>query len=131
MPFDTWVHLIGNGVGDVFDGMYQTNPAPLSCSVTTNRPASPLITRSAVGDHEMTSVDVDTELDELSADVYPSSGEDMSLSVVIPCLNEQANITAVYLEVIEELAQYEPLEVLFVDDGSTDGTLGVIKDLAH
>lgn len=56
---------------------------------------------------------------------------DISLSVVIPCLDEEANVESVFQEVISELAGYAPLEVLFVDDGSTDGTLEVIKGLAE
>jgi polyisoprenyl-phosphate glycosyltransferase len=70
------------------------------------------------------------ELDDLPDAVAIEPGVDVALSVVIPCLNEQANIAAVYREVITELARYEPLEVLFVDDGSTDGTLEEIKRLA-
>lgn len=82
----------------------------------------------------MTNTEIDDALDALGEGVQgphdQDDGGDMSLSVVIPCLNEEANIDAVYREVIAELAGYEPLEVLFVDDGSTDGTLDAIKHLA-
>src|SRR3954463_4634639 len=53
-----------------------------------------------------------------------------SLSVVVPCLNEEDNIEPVYREIVEELDRYDELEVLFVDDGSTDATLQRIKALA-
>lgn len=53
-----------------------------------------------------------------------------SLTVVIPCLNEEDNVEPAYREVIGELGQYE-LEVLFVDDGSTDRTLERIRALAE
>jgi hypothetical protein len=75
--------------------------------------------------------DADVALGPLESNRFASGGEDMSLCVVIPCLNEQDNVEAAYLEAITELAAYEPLEVLFVDDGSTDGTLEVIKELAR
>lgn len=54
----------------------------------------------------------------------------VGLSVVIPCLNEQDNVEPVFDEIVTELAGYE-LELLFVDDGSADRTLDVIKRLAR
>jgi polyisoprenyl-phosphate glycosyltransferase len=53
-----------------------------------------------------------------------------SLTVVVPCLNEEDNVEPAYREIITELGQYDDLEVLFVDDGSTDGTLARIRALA-
>jgi polyisoprenyl-phosphate glycosyltransferase len=79
---------------------------------------------------EMTNSHV-AEADELSMGHERPGHEALALSVVIPCLNERANIDAVYREVVTELAEYQPLEVLFVDDGSTDGTLEAIKSLAE
>ncbi|MFY1693724.1 glycosyltransferase family 2 protein [Plantactinospora sp. WMMB782] len=52
----------------------------------------------------------------------------ISLTVVVPCLNEAENIEPAYREIVTELDCYE-LQVLFVDDGSTDGTLELIKAL--
>jgi polyisoprenyl-phosphate glycosyltransferase len=54
-----------------------------------------------------------------------------SLSVVVPCLNEEDNIEPVYREIVEELDRYDELEILFVDDGSTDATLQRIQALAR
>lgn len=51
------------------------------------------------------------------------------LSVVIPCFNEVDNIAPCYREVVAELGDLD-LELLFVDDGSTDGTLREITALA-
>ncbi|HET6703564.1 glycosyltransferase family 2 protein [Amycolatopsis sp.] len=51
------------------------------------------------------------------------------LTVVIPCFNEVENIEPSYREITNELGHY-PLELLYVDDGSTDGTLAEIRALA-
>jgi dolichol-phosphate mannosyltransferase len=49
----------------------------------------------------------------------------MDLSIVIPCYNEVANVSKLQAEfhpVAAELAKTRSVEVVFVDDGSTDGT---------
>lgn len=51
------------------------------------------------------------------------------LTVVIPCFDEEDNVVPSYREITEELADHD-LELIFVDDGSTDGTLAAIKRLA-
>ncbi|MCD8118754.1 MAG: glycosyltransferase family 2 protein [Lachnospiraceae bacterium] len=53
------------------------------------------------------------------------------LSIIIPALNEQETIPILY-ETIEALAPELPvnLEYLFIDDGSTDGTMEVVRGLA-
>jgi hypothetical protein len=56
--------------------------------------------------------------------------EPTGLSVVIPCYNEADNIEHIYAEVMAELGHLD-LEVVFVDDGSSDGTLIAIKKLAE
>jgi glycosyltransferase involved in cell wall biosynthesis len=54
----------------------------------------------------------------------------VSVSIVIPCLNEQGNILALFERIRSELAGDYNFEVIFIDDGSTDGTLDVLRDLA-
>jgi glycosyltransferase involved in cell wall biosynthesis len=49
---------------------------------------------------------------------------------VVPCYNEAAGLQWAYEELIKELSRYD-VEVLFVDDGSTDGTLDLIKGFAE
>jgi glycosyltransferase involved in cell wall biosynthesis len=53
------------------------------------------------------------------------------LSVVIPVLDEEANVSALLARLVQVLeAQDESFEVIFVDDGSTDGTFGRLRSLA-
>lgn len=54
------------------------------------------------------------------------------LSIVIPVLNEQESLPALHAE-IDEVARERGLEieVIFVDDGSTDGSWRVIEELAE
>ncbi|MEQ0559081.1 glycosyltransferase [Amycolatopsis sp. NEAU-NG30] len=55
--------------------------------------------------------------------------EQSGLSVVIPCFNEAENIEPSYREITNALGQCS-LELFYVDDGSTDGTLTKIHSLA-
>jgi polyisoprenyl-phosphate glycosyltransferase len=53
------------------------------------------------------------------------------VTVLVPCLNEEANIGDLILEVRQALAGSGATpEFLFVDDGSTDGTLDVLRRTA-
>jgi glycosyltransferase involved in cell wall biosynthesis len=53
------------------------------------------------------------------------------LSVVIPVLDEEANVAALLARLVQVLeAQHESFEVIFVDDGSTDGTFACLRRLA-
>ena len=51
------------------------------------------------------------------------------LTVVIPCYDEGESIVPAYAEIVSELGGYD-LELLFVDDGSSDETLSRIRELA-
>ena len=53
------------------------------------------------------------------------------ISVVVPCFNEEEVLSMFYKKTSEVLNEIEDItyELLFVDDGSTDGTLSVMKDL--
>ncbi|RPI89751.1 MAG: glycosyltransferase, partial [Planctomycetaceae bacterium] len=52
------------------------------------------------------------------------------VSVVIPALNEEGNLHAVYSRVAEIFSEVPfDFELVFVDDGSTDRTLEVGKQL--
>lgn len=50
---------------------------------------------------------------------------EMDLSIIVPCYNEIENVPKLrqeFLPVVADLAQSHSLEVIFVDDGSIDGT---------
>ena len=50
------------------------------------------------------------------------------ISIIIPVLNEAANLDALIARVTGVLAQVpEAFEIVFVDDGSTDGTLAKLR----
>lgn len=54
------------------------------------------------------------------------------LSVVVPCYNEQKSIALFYNEIIkvsDSMKSYVDFEFIFVDDGSHDDTLSILRDL--
>jgi glycosyltransferase involved in cell wall biosynthesis len=53
------------------------------------------------------------------------------ISVVVPLLNEEHSLETLYEEIARALEpQAQPYEVIFVDDGSTDGSMTVLSELA-
>jgi len=50
----------------------------------------------------------------------------MRISVVIPVCNEAENVGPLVTEIQAALADSEPFEIIFVDDGSTDGTAAAV-----
>lgn len=53
-----------------------------------------------------------------------------SLSIVIPVFNEVDSLPELHRELSEVLAESNDYEIIYVDDGSTDGTTEVLIDLA-
>ncbi|BCJ49630.1 glycosyl transferase [Actinoplanes sp. NBRC 14428] len=51
------------------------------------------------------------------------------LSIVVPCFNEENSLVPLH-EALREAVPGVPVEFVFVDDGSTDGTLEVLRKLA-
>lgn len=53
------------------------------------------------------------------------------ISVIVPCYNEEESLPLFYNETSKVLMSIEgtDYEILFVDDGSSDRTLKMIKDL--
>lgn len=53
----------------------------------------------------------------------------MKLSFIIPALNEEESIKILYEEILQNIPGYE-YEIIFIDDGSTDNTLNIMKTIA-
>ena len=54
----------------------------------------------------------------------------MKISIVVPCYNEEKTVPLLFDEV-EKFKDGHEFEYLFIDDGSSDGTLQAIKALAR
>ncbi|WFE20465.1 glycosyltransferase family 2 protein [Solwaraspora sp. WMMD937] len=59
-------------------------------------------------------------------------GRPLRLSVVVPCFNEDASLTRLHTAVTTAVTALDDVEVeyVYVDDGSTDGTLAELRRLA-
>ncbi|MCQ2972624.1 MAG: glycosyltransferase family 2 protein [archaeon] len=54
----------------------------------------------------------------------------MSMDIVVPCYNEEKVLTQFFEEVNYQMKDYE-WKIIFVDDGSQDNTLNIIKKLSN
>lgn len=56
----------------------------------------------------------------------------MKLSLVVPCFNEEGNVSHFYKEVKNDFSEVDfDYEIVFVNDGSKDGTLNELKKLLN
>ena len=66
------------------------------------------------------------------ADALPASDAGVEVSVVLPIFNEKQSLPTLFASLIEVLASMKGgYEILAVDDGSTDGSLEVLRELAR
>ena len=59
----------------------------------------------------------------------PQSGRDKVCSVLIPARNEEANIASAVRSILE--SSEAPLEVIVLDDGSSDRTAEIVREIAQ
>ena len=52
------------------------------------------------------------------------------ISIVIPVFNEHESIVGLYSEICEIISLYNDWEIIFIDDGSSDGSAEIIIDIA-
>lgn len=61
-----------------------------------------------------------------------SQANPLMYSVVVPFYNEQESVAQLYVKIIEVMdALGEPYEIVFVDDGSKDGTFRLMSEIAR
>ncbi len=54
----------------------------------------------------------------------------MLLSFIIPVLNEEESLLQLYNEILQNIGTHS-YEIIFIDDGSTDGSFEIMKELAE
>jgi dolichol-phosphate mannosyltransferase len=59
--------------------------------------------------------------------LLPETREAMKISIVVPVCNEADNVGPLAQEIRAALAAHRPFEIIFVDDGSTDGTAAAVS----
>jgi dolichol-phosphate mannosyltransferase len=60
----------------------------------------------------------------------PSSGAAPRISVVVPVRNEAGNVAPLIDEIARAMAPLAPFEIIYVNDGSSDGTAQELRSLA-
>jgi glycosyltransferase involved in cell wall biosynthesis len=60
----------------------------------------------------------------------PSSGAAPRISVVVPVRNEAGNVAPLLDEIARAMAALAPFEIIYVNDGSSDGTAAELRALA-
>ena len=51
----------------------------------------------------------------------------MKISIVIPLFNEKESFLNLYSEICNAVKKYNDYEIIFIDDGSSDGSKGEIE----
>lgn len=70
-------------------------------------------------------------MDQTGSNFKPSEKQAPELSLFLPVLNEEDNLRPMHEKIAGELDRLgKPSEVIYVDDGSTDRSLEVLKELA-
>jgi dolichol-phosphate mannosyltransferase len=56
---------------------------------------------------------------------------DPKISVIVPVFNEEMNIMPLMQRLMKVLERYISREIVFIDDGSTDGTLNILRTISR
>ena len=59
---------------------------------------------------------------------YPAGTDSLKLLIAVPCLNEEENLPGVIDSLPRVLSGFDQVEILVVDDGSTDQTAEIAKN---
>ena len=54
-----------------------------------------------------------------------------TISIIIPVYNEKESLKELYSEIRSATGAFSEREVLFIDDGSTDGTTELLQTMAE
>src|ERR1700760_3722320 len=67
-----------------------------------------------------------------AAETLAEPGAAPEISLFLPVLNEEPNLRPLHLKIDEALAHLgQTAEIIYVDDGSTDGSLEVLRELSR
>jgi len=55
----------------------------------------------------------------------------MKISVIIPVYNEVESINELHKQIVKALEDYSTYEIIFIDDGSSDGSVEIIKTICE
>ena len=60
------------------------------------------------------------------------NGDGVEISILVPVLDERENLRALHAEIIRALEPMgRPFEIIFVDDGSTDGSVEIEREIVQ
>lgn len=64
--------------------------------------------------------------------VLPEEHDDLPrVAIIVPCFNEESTVAGTLLSLLNLQYPQEKLEIIVVDDGSTDGTLNIAREFLH
>lgn len=68
---------------------------------------------------------------EFMKEIPGTSEKSYEISIIVPFLNERENLSQLYNDIVSVMGQVgRTFEILFVDDGSTDGGAGLIEEMS-